>query len=111
MSSQRILIIGGGFAGVKCARVLRRSLKPQEWEVVLFNRENHMVFSPLLADVAGASVSPDAVAAPLRKMLPGVRCRTEQVQKIDLALSEIEYESDDGRLKRMPYDYAVIACG
>ena len=111
MSSQRILIIGGGFAGVKCARVLRRNLKPAEWEVVLFNRENHMVFSPLLADVAGASVSPDAVAAPLRKMLPGVRCRTEQVQKIDLALSEIEYESDDGRPKRMPYDYAVIACG
>ncbi len=111
MSSERIIIIGGGFAGVKCARVLRRRLQPQDGEIVLFNRENHMVFSPLLADVAGASLSPDSVAAPLRKMLPGLRCRTELVQKIDLRLSEVEYEAEDGRLKRMPYDYAVIACG
>ena len=107
----RIVIIGGGFAGVKCARTLRKKLSPDACEVVLFARENSMVFYPLLAEVAGATVGPDAVTAPLRQMLPGVRCRTEEVRHIDLAASEMEYESYDGRLRRMPFDQAVIACG
>jgi NADH dehydrogenase len=70
-----------------------------------------MVFHPLLADVAGASINADAAVAPLRQMLPGVECRTERVQRIDLALSEIEFEEESGALTRMHYDHVVIACG
>ncbi len=107
----RIAIIGGGFAGVRCARTLRRQLTPERYEIVIFNRENHMVFHPLLAEVAGASVNPDAVAAPLRQMLPGVSCRTEPVQRIDLEHNTIEYESHDGDIRTLAYDHIVIACG
>jgi NADH dehydrogenase len=77
----------------------------------LFNRENHMVFHPLLADVAGASINADAAAAPLRQMLPGVECRTERVQRIDLPASEIEFDSASGTLARLHYDHVVVACG
>jgi len=70
-----------------------------------------MVFHPLLADVAGASINPDAAATPLRQMLPGVDCRTERVQRIDLASSEIEFDDGSGAPKRLRYDHLVIACG
>jgi NADH:ubiquinone reductase (H+-translocating) len=107
----RVVIIGGGFAAVKFAKTLRNKLRPAECEMLLFNRENHMVFHPLLADVAGASINVDAAAAPLRQMLPGVGCRTERVQRIDLVASEIELDDGNGGLSRLRYDHVVIACG
>lgn len=111
MASQRIIIIGGGFGGVACAKTLRKKLSPDQCEIVIFNRENHMVFHPLLAEVAGASINQDAVAVPLRQTLPSVHCRTENVEKIDLPASSVEFESHDGQIRRMAYDHAVIACG
>src|SRR5258708_37860905 len=70
-----------------------------------------MVFHPLLADVAGASINADAAAAPLRQILPGVGFRTERVQRIDLSSSEIEFDDGNGALTRLHYDHVVIACG
>ena len=111
MSMTRIIIVSGGFAGVKCARTLRKKLSTNTCEIVLFSRENNMVFYPLLAEVAGAAINPGAVTVPLRQMLPGVRCRTEEVRRIDLTASEVEYERYDGRPGRVTFDYAVLACG
>jgi len=111
MKPLRVVIVGGGFAAVQFAKTLRGKLRPSECEILLFNRENHMVFHPLLADVAGASINADAAAAPLRQMLPGAGCRTERVQRIDLPSSEIEFEDGNGALTRLPYDHVVLACG
>ena len=111
MKPIRVVIIGGGFAAVQFVKTLRKKLRPAECEILLFNRENHMVFHPLLADVAGASINADAAAAPLRQMLPGVGCRTERVQRIDLHSSEIEFDDGNGGLSRLRYDHVVIACG
>lgn len=111
MTPARIVIIGGGFAGVKCARTLRKRLSTNAYDIVLFSQENNMVFYPLLAEVAGAAINPGAVTVPLRQMLPGVRCRTEEVRHIDLATSEVEYERYDGRPGRVTFDHAVLACG
>ena len=107
----KVVVIGGGFAAVKFARTLRRKLSNKQCEIVLFNRENHLVFHPLLADVAGASINADAASAPLRQMLPGVTCRTERVQRIDLRASEIEFDEGNATLARTSYDHLVIACG
>ena len=111
MNPVRIIILGGGFSGVKCAQALRGHLGRDRAEIVLFNEENHLVFSPLLADVVGSSVNPLDVIVPLRQLLPGVFCRTEEVQQIDLGRSEVEYEGEGGQLCRMHYDQLVIACG
>ena len=91
MAAPRILIIGGGFAGVKCAQTLLRRMRGKA-EVVVFSRDNHLVFQPLLPDVAGSSLNPRAIAPPLRQLLPGATCRTEEVLEIDRARSEM----DDG---------------
>jgi NADH dehydrogenase len=111
MPKSRIIIVGGGFGGVKCAEVLRKKLSSDEAEIVLFNEENHLVFSPLLAEAVGSSLSPLDVVVPLRQLLPRVRCRTEAVLNIDLAKNVVEHQSDDGHLGRMQYDHVVIACG
>jgi NADH dehydrogenase len=107
----RVVVVGGGFAAVQFAKTLRSKLRASECDILLFSRENHMVFHPLLADVAGASINPDAAAAPLRQMLPGVECRTERVQRIDLPSSEIEFDDGNGVLTRLHYDHVVVACG
>src|SRR5580693_2475785 len=111
MNHTKIVIIGGGFAAVKCARTLRNRLSPDECQIVVYSRENHMVFHPLLADVAGASIHPDSAAATIRQMLPGVECSTETVERIDLPASQIEFQNDQGQLERTNYDHLVIACG
>ena len=111
MNPVRVVVVGGGFAAVQFAKTLRSKLRASECDILLFSRENHMVFHPLLADVAGASINADAAAAPLRQMLPGVGCRTERVQRIDLSSSEIEFDDGNGALTRLHYDHVVVACG
>jgi NADH dehydrogenase len=111
MAKTRIVIVGGGFGGVNCAKTLSRGLDPDDAEVVLFNRENHLVFSPLLTEVVGSSINPLDVVVPLRHLLPHAFCRTEEVRNIDLDGSEIEYESEDCSNGRMSYDHLVLACG
>ena len=61
MPAKRIVIIGGGFGGVKCAQTLSSHQRGGDTELVLFNKENHLVFSPLLADAVGSSLSLDDV--------------------------------------------------
>jgi NADH dehydrogenase len=111
MAQTRIVIVGGGFAGAKCAQILCQQLPRNRGEIILFNHENHLVFHPLLAEVVGASINPEAVVTPLRQLLPGVQCRTEDVQRIDLDRDEVVYEGHDGQWRRMPYDHVVLACG
>ncbi|MBX9665989.1 MAG: FAD-dependent oxidoreductase [Candidatus Obscuribacterales bacterium] len=108
--SQRIIIVGGGFAGVKCARTLTKLL-PRDTELILFNQENHMVFHPLLAEVVSAAVQPKDVGAPLRQLLKDVRCRTEDVTGIDLDKKQVFYEAYDGQIRSMNFDHCVLTCG
>lgn len=111
MARTRIVIIGGGFGGVKCARTLCDELRRNDAELVLFNKENHLVFSPLLADAVGSSLNLQDVIVPLRQLLPGVVCRTEEVHHVDLDANEIEFEGPDGLPRQMSYDHVVVACG
>lgn len=108
---QRIIVIGGGFAGVQTAKRLRKSLDKKSFEIVLYAQENHMVFYPLLAEVAVAAISPKDMAAPLRQLLPGVQCRTESVTEIDPKSKIVRYENIGGATSEITYDQLVIACG
>jgi NADH dehydrogenase len=111
MDKKRIIIVGGGFGGVKCAATLCRELPRESAEVVLFDRQNHLVFSPLLAEVVGSSINPLDVVVPLRQLLPRVFCRTEEIRSIDFGKNEVEFHGEDGQQARLHYDHLVIACG
>lgn len=106
-----VVLLGAGFAGVQFARSLLHAAKSSELRLTVFNRDNHMVFQPLLADVAGSALNPRAVAAPLRQLLPAARIRSEEVLDIDLSAGAVIHAGTDGQRQRLSYDHLVIACG
>lgn len=107
---QRIVIIGGGFAGADLARRLQRKLR-SDWEVLLYSRENHFVFTPLLPEVVGAAINPLHVVWPVREMAPGAICRTVEVKSLDFDNQEIEYLGPEDQPLRQKYDHLILGCG
>lgn len=101
----RIVVIGGGFGGVSFIKSLRK----EAVQVVLFDRHNYHSFQPLLYQVSSASLEPDSIAYPLRKIFrksTDFHFRMAKVNKIDPDLKKVY--SDIGELS---YDYLVIATG
>src|SRR5499427_8276997 len=83
---KRIVILGGGFGGVYVAVYLEKlfSLRElKEIEIVLVNRENYIVFQPLLPEVISGSVELNHVIAPIRRMAPKANLFTRDVESID----------------------------
>ena len=88
--SLRIVIVGGGFAGVTLAEHLNRRVG-RDIEVVVISSENHMVFTPMLAEVAGRSLSGLDVVVPGRQIAPRATWLTATVSGVDLKKNEVEY--------------------
>ncbi len=101
----RVVILGGGFGGLYCARALARA----PVRVVLVDRQNYHSFQPLLYQVATASLSPADIASPIRSIL-------RRQENADVWLGEAEAVDVDRRrvvLKdgELDYDYLVVATG
>ncbi|MFI4880960.1 MAG: NAD(P)/FAD-dependent oxidoreductase, partial [Phycisphaerales bacterium JB064] len=100
-----VVIVGGGFAGLACARQLNKS----EADVVLVDRRNHHLFQPLLYQVATAALSPANIAAPIRRIMRRQRNCTVvmgEADAVDLDRSAIVIDGVE-----RSYDYLVLACG
>ena len=65
----QIVIVGGGFGGMYCARRLGRRLRGGDAEVTVVNPENYMLYTPLLPEAASGLVEPRHVVVPLRRVL------------------------------------------
>jgi len=102
----RVLIVGGGFAGLAVAR----QLKDASFRVTLIDRCNHHVFQPLLYQVATAALSPADIASPIRSIL-------RRHQNVEVLMGEVvallpgekTVALADGT--RHHYDYLVLATG
>ena len=102
----RVVIIGGGFGGLQCAQ----SLKDEPVEVVLVDRRNYHLFTPLLYQVASCLLNPSEIAAPLRKVFRGVanvRYREGAVDHIDFQNKRVHLV--DGT--SLAYEFVVISTG
>jgi NADH dehydrogenase len=106
----RILILGGGFGGVTLAQHLERKLS-SEIEIVLISSENHFVFTPMLAEVVGRSLSPLHVVVAGRQMVRRATWLTAQVTDIDLQGNRLRYLGAGGESGSLTYDHLVLACG
>src|SRR6202049_2185813 len=107
---KRVLIIGGGFAGIAAARALKRT----NVEITLIDRRNHHIFQPLLYQVATAVLAPSEIAAPIRQL--------EAKQKnLSVLLAEAKGINPEARTvevvcpgigsRKLQYDFLVIATG
>src|ERR1041385_8299384 len=99
-NQKRIVIIGGGFGGLKLAR----RLSNKKFQIVLLDKNNYHTFQPLLYQVATGGLEADSIAYPLRKILNGkILFRMLQVKSI--SPEENLLQTSNGNIS---YDYLVI---
>src|SRR5260370_16902556 len=67
---RKILILGGGFGGVYAARRLEKLLRPEEAEITLVNRENYLVYQPMLPDSISLPIALTNLASPILHLVP-----------------------------------------
>lgn len=104
-SRKRVVIVGGGFAGLKLAR----KLSDRYYQVVLLDANNHHIFQPLLYQVATSGIEPSAISFPFRKIFKNRRdfhirlCRALKAYPVEKRL--------ETTIGSVVYDYLVIATG
>jgi NADH dehydrogenase len=112
MDRKRIVVIGGGFAGIYAARFLEKLLRPGEADICLVNRENYFVFQPLLPEVLSGSIGLVDTVSPIRRLCPSTRLFMREVESIDLTRRIIVLApSLRPRAMELPYDFLVVAAG
>lgn len=102
----RVVIVGAGFGGLACARKLNR----QPVDVLLLDRRNYHLFTPLLYQVATSLLNPSDIAYPLRAVFrrsPNVRFHQAEVASVDWVGRRVITAGGQS----FPYDYLVLATG
>jgi NADH dehydrogenase len=101
----RVVIIGGGFAGINLAKTLAN----KNIQVVLIDKHNYLTFQPLLYQVSSSGLEPDSIAYPLRKIIKKHRTSFFRLTEVEQILPE-EKQVLTG-IGHISYDYLVIATG
>ncbi|MGW5214966.1 NAD(P)/FAD-dependent oxidoreductase [Streptomyces sp. NPDC004051] len=108
----RILVVGGGFAGVACVRRLERKLSPWAADIALVTPTSYQLYMPLLPQVASGVLTPQSVALSLRR---STKYRTRIIPGgaigVDLRSKVCVIRMITGRTVAEPYDYIVLAPG
>ena len=103
---RRVVIIGGGFGGLEAARRLKKA----DVDVTVVDRHNHLLFQPLIYQVAAGALSSGEVAAPLRHLLKRQGNATVLMAEVtDVDVERRQVVLDRG--ERLDYDSLILACG
>ena len=108
---KKILILGGGFGGVYCARTLQK-FNLESFEVELISNNNYFIFQPLLPEVASGTISAGDAVTPIRQMLPNIKFRNAEIKEINCYKKKIVVVQ--GRRRRehhLNYDHLIVALG
>lgn len=116
-ATRRIVILGGGFAGMKTAACLEEELREdRSVRIQLVSETNALLFTPMLAEVAGSSLDPSHISPPLRSSLHRTEFIRGRAVSIDLqrrvvAVGETGADAHNGSQREIPYDHLVLAVG
>ena len=107
----KILILGGGFAGVYTAKALKK-IKSRGCEIELISDNNYFIFQPLLPEVAAGTLNSADAVTPIRQMLKGIKFRNAEVSHIDFESKRVFiYQGFKKSRHYIAYDHLVIALG
>jgi len=109
----RIVVLGGGFAGIYTAMELEKAMDGRDdFEVVLINKENYFVFQPMLPEVISGTIGMLDVVSPIRRLLPRTDLHVREVESVDLE-RKIVVCSPGFRAQPhvVPFDHLVLALG
>ena len=119
-SSKRILILGSGFAGVEVLKRLQRKFKNNDSiDITLVSRDNFLLFTPMLPEVASGMIETRHIVTPIRSFCTKANFYEANVESIDLENKEVVIKHAIGKQSepnawdqhRLEYDYLVIALG
>ncbi|MER7669661.1 NAD(P)/FAD-dependent oxidoreductase [Kitasatospora sp. NPDC096128] len=111
MERPRILIVGGGFAGLECARRLERKLSPSEAEITLVTPFSYQLYLPLLPHVAAGVLTPQSVAVSLRRSLRRTHIVPGGAIGVDPASRVCVVRKITDEVVAQKYDVLVLAPG
>src|SRR5260370_86199 len=114
--TKRIVILGGGFAGMRTAECLEEKLRTDfSTSLTLINETNALLFTPMLAEVAGSSLEPSHISTPLRTALRRTDFIRGVVAGVDLERRSVILHGDTGAdgadRREIPYDHLIFALG
>lgn len=104
-TQKRVVIVGGGFGGLKVTNALRKS----PYQVVLIDKNNYHQFPPLIYQIASAGLEPSAIAFPFRKLFHG--CKNIHFRMAELRSIFPEKNIIQTSIGKIDYDYLVLATG
>ncbi len=108
----RIVVLGGGFAGVAVAHRLERRLRPDEAEIAIVSRDNFTLFTPMLPEVSSGGIELRHVVTPVRSQVKRTTFVLGEIARIDLDARLVEATHPiTGATTRLEYDQLVLALG
>jgi NADH:ubiquinone reductase (H+-translocating) len=109
----KIVIAGGGFGGLYAAKYFDKTLaRRNDIEVTLISRENFILFTPMLHEIAAGDLSPDDIVNPLRRILNHVKFVEAEVKDVDLNARKIRCIHGIGdAVLELEYDHLLLALG
>lgn len=111
-TTPRILILGGGFAGIAVASRLERRLRTGEADVVLVARENFSLFTPMLPEVCSGALEVRHIVTPVRSQLRRTQFVLADVNAVDVERNAVTVaHALSGKRQRIEYDQVVLALG
>lgn len=102
---KRVVIVGGGFGGLKLANKLKKS----DFQVVLIDRNNYHQFPPLIYQIASAGIEPSSISFPFRKIFQ--RRRNFYYRMAEVRSIFPEHKIIQTSIGKVHYDYLVLAAG
>jgi len=113
LTKKRILVLGGGFAGVDCTRKLENYFHSDyDIEITLVSDDNFLLFTPMLPQIVAGTVAPRHIVMPLRALCKKARIYESVVRDIDPVQQYVTLEGTPEKIgARIHYDYLVIALG